>query len=153
MSFAEYKIFHSKFSELVTGTANSIDEIADKCLDSKLIAQETHEKVLQLNNTSKDKARLVLSNIGDTIKNNPKYFYKFVTILEEVSSCEDLARSLLHGLKPKTDHGNQAKQLRMIPQHDPDSHQKPSIKVLFITHQGTQSIPLLNGSSLSLALL
>ena len=106
MSSFEYKIFHSKFSELVTGTANSINEIADKCLDSKLIAQETHEKVLQLNNTSKYKARLVLTNIGDTIKNNPKYFCKFVTILEEVSSCEDLARSLKpHGLK--IDSGNQ----------------------------------------------
>ena len=100
---SEYKTFCSKFSELVTGTANSISEIADKCLDSKLIAQETHEKVLQLNNTSKDKARLVLTNIRDTIK----YFYKFVTILEEVS-CEDLARSLKpHGLQPQIDSGNQ----------------------------------------------
>ena len=94
----ESKVFNSKTSELVIGTAGSISEIADKCLESNLIAQETYEKV-QLDKTPKDKARLVLSNIGSRIRNNAAHFHNFVDILEKISSCEELGSVLKHELK------------------------------------------------------
>ena len=78
----EHKAFTNKFADLVAGLQYSIQAISDECLE-KLITEETYQAILHLNKTPGDKARLLLDNVGTTIRKDPTTFNIFLKVLSK----------------------------------------------------------------------
>lgn len=95
----EHRVIKSKFQELVQGIKHSVSQVSDKCLESELITDETHAKLLQLNYTEEKQARILLTNVSTTIHTKHGSFERFATILKEATSTEHLGICLNSELK------------------------------------------------------
>lgn len=92
---AHYDLLVSCHDYLVDGLESNLSTLSSNCFSKLLITEDTYKKTMQLQNmTDRDKVRMVLLNVQDTIKENPEKFDYFVTVLKELSCTEHLLASL-----------------------------------------------------------
>ena len=99
---SQYQLFSEHFIAIQSAIKASVCEVADKCYQCGIIARSVHQSVAHGNKSPEEKARELLIAVGDQINTDEKIgeasresrFNKFVTILEEDSVHEKLAKCL-----------------------------------------------------------
>lgn len=89
----EAKVIQQLFPKLISAVAPCVQDVSDHCFSKSLIDKTTHEKVLQSVLPVKDKARILVSTVQDTVARNPKSdsFNVFMNVLEEVLPSADVS--------------------------------------------------------------
>ena len=99
---SQYQVFSEHFTAIQSAIKASVSEVADKCSEQGIIAKSVHQSVVHRSITPEEGARELLMAVGDQIKTDEQIgqtpsesrFNKFVTILEEDSVHENLAKCL-----------------------------------------------------------
>ena len=79
---------------LVTGLIAAVASLSVNCYSKSLISEDTHEDILQLNLSSRDKVARVLLNVEQTIEQKREMFEEFVIVLDELTCCDHLVQEL-----------------------------------------------------------
>lgn len=90
----ENRAILNNLKDLVNGIQHAVSTISVKCLENKLITQDTYEYTLQVNTTKAKNARFLLEDIRSNVERKPGLFEVFVTILEEEPALKDIGESL-----------------------------------------------------------
>jgi hypothetical protein len=87
----EAKIIQKFFPELISAVGACVQTVSDHCLSKGLIEDTTRTKVLALESavTEKDKTRILMCAVRDTVARNPTCFNVFITVLEKVLPSVD----------------------------------------------------------------
>ena len=93
----EAKVIQKFFPQLISAVAACVKNVSDHCFSESLIEDTTHRKVLESAGTEKDKARILICAVKETVARNPECFNVFVNILEKVLPSVD--DSLLIAMK------------------------------------------------------
>ena len=72
----------------------SIGSMADHCLSSKLISEETYDTITATDATNKEKARVLLHNVISNISLSTSRLEDFVAVLEAINDCQFLVEKL-----------------------------------------------------------
>ena len=98
---AEYKTLLACRDRLVTALSNDLISISGKLLANGIISEGTYAQILLPSSTPQEKATVLVNSIQGAIENNPRSFFKFVSILSGEtwnSSITDILHSAFRGI-------------------------------------------------------
>ena len=93
----EAKVIQKFFPRLISAVAACVQNVSDHYFSESLIEDTTHRKVLESADTEKDRTRILICTVRDTIARNPECFNVFMNVLEKVLPSVD--DSLLKAMK------------------------------------------------------
>lgn len=102
-SHLEHRAFNNMIPVLVHVIQYSVGAISDECLARRLVGEDTYSSILEKEDTSANKARLLLTNISTDISLKASRFGDFADILEDIESCSELAQALRDELRDLQD--------------------------------------------------
>lgn len=145
-SSLEYQALVNNSHNIVNKIQHSVNTLSDKCLGKAIVTDETSRKILEQNSTCANKARILLNNVKTAVLSKPELFDKFVTILEEDQSHEDLGellRTELQDLKNRKVHTHLADEATPPPKQEnvsPDEEDYSSFKPTCSSIEETQQV-------------
>ena len=89
-----YDLLVRRHDYLANGLETNLSALTSNCYSKFLISAETYKKTMQLNTTDREKVKMVLLNVQQTVKKNTKYFDDFVAVLMDLDCSEGLVASL-----------------------------------------------------------
>ena len=106
---SQYQVFSDHLTAIQSAIKASVNEVADKCSECGIIAKSVHQSVVHGSKTPEERARELLTAVGDQIKTDDQLcevysesrFNKFVKILEEDPVHKNLAKRLRDALSSK----------------------------------------------------
>ena len=98
---AEHKAMLSCQDRLVAAISNDPIGVSGKLLANGIISEENNAKMLLLI-TPKEKATILVNNVREAIKVNPKVFFKFLNILSSEIWNKDIVKILHSALRGKS---------------------------------------------------
>ena len=84
---------------LVTAVSDCVQPVSDQCLAEELISESVYDMVLELRETSKDKARALILAVRKSIKTDSSHLEKFLSILKQQVTCHKLLTDMKTYLK------------------------------------------------------
>ena len=85
----------SVYADLVGTVKSCVLSVADRCLSVGLISKDAYDTIIQRRDLiDSDKARILLSHIGDAVSQKPESLQCFITVLNDVGGCEELVHKL-----------------------------------------------------------
>lgn len=96
----EHEAISQRTDLLVTAVQNCIGQFTSKCFSKGLISEDV-EDFTNTNHTDMDKARRLVKNVRDGIKNDRSRFDTFVEVLREFSHLESEVETLLGNILVK----------------------------------------------------
>ena len=97
-SIALHDLLVARHDYLADGLEANLSSLTTNCYSRFLITEETYKKTMQLNATDREKVKMVLLDVQQKVKQDPKKFYEFVAVLMELSCCAHLVASLTSGI-------------------------------------------------------
>ncbi len=82
----EYETLVGCRETVVSEIAGDPRQMASALFQHRFISEDTKDKVDELNETKKQKARLLVGEIENKVKSYPKFYEKLLSILREVDS-------------------------------------------------------------------
>ena len=104
-SSAEYKVVLSCHDRLVIALSNDPITISGVLLANGIISEETSAQMLLHFATPREKTTILVNNVRESIKINPRIYYDFVNILSRetwTTDIVDILHSTLRGMTIQT---------------------------------------------------